>query len=262
MDLTIDRLTVRRGSRTTLADISLEMRDGEVIGLLGPNGAGKSTLLAAIAGMLPPASGHVLIDGRPVHTLSRRTVARRIALLEQHTDAAIPMRALDIVELGLLPHRGTFSRVDTAADARAARDALAAVGAEHLAEREWSQLSGGERQRVGIARALIQRPELLLLDEPTNHLDVGAQLDALRFVAGLGITVVAALHDLNHAAHWCDRVALLAHGRLVAVGEPRTVLTPEVIAKVYGVSSTVLDHPGDGRPVIAFDSASPTGEIS
>ncbi|MDN4475306.1 ABC transporter ATP-binding protein [Demequina sp. SYSU T00192] len=255
MDVTVESLSVTRGHREVLSDVSLSAARGEVVGLLGPNGAGKSTLLAAIAGMLAPAHGSVLLDGRPAHLVPRREVARRVALMEQHPDRDIPLRAIDIVELGLLPFRRPLARGGDAAHRALAHEALAQAGAAHLADRPWTALSGGERQRVSVARALAQSPELLLLDEPTNHLDIRAQLDTLSFVAGLGITVVAALHDLDHAARHCTRVVLLSHGRVVAQGAPADVLTPATIAAVYGVRATVLDHPADGRPVIALDGA-------
>ncbi len=255
MDVSVTGLAVSRGGREVLADVSLEARPGEVIGLLGPNGAGKSTLLSAIAGMLPPTRGVVALDGRPAHRMARREIARHVALLEQQPDREIPLLAGDIVELGLLPFRGRFDRGGSPADAALAAQALATAGAAHLAERPWTQLSGGERQRVSLARALVQRPEVLLLDEPTNHLDVRAQLDTLSFVAGLGITVIAALHDLDHAARLCTRIVLLDRGRVAAAGAPQEVLTPAMLAAVYGVRATVLHHPVDGRPVIALDGA-------
>ena len=251
MELRIDALSVRRGARLAVADVSLTVAPGSRVALLGPNGAGKSTLLAAIAALVPASTGAVTLAGESVHRLPRRHLARRVALLEQHTDAAIPLTAAQIVELGLLPHHRSWSRPDDASAQAGA--ALASVGAGHLAGRAWSELSGGERQRVSVARALAQRPELLLLDEPTNHLDIRAQLETLRLVRDRGITVIAALHDLNHAAAWATHVAVLDRGRLVAHGTPGEVLTPTLIARVYGITATVFDHPRDGRPVLALD---------
>ena len=256
--LVIEHLSVDRGQREVLSEVSMSAARGEVVGLLGPNGAGKSTLLAAIAGMLAPRSGRVLLNSHDVHSMPRREVAKHVALMEQHADRDIPLRAIDIVELGLLPHAGAVR--GHAARTVAAMSALTAAGASHLAARPWGELSGGERQRVSIARALAQHPELLLLDEPTNHLDVRAQLDTLRYVATLDMTVVAALHDLNHAAQHCTHVVLLSHGTVAAQGPPAEVLTPATIAAVYGVGATVLHHPADGRPVIALDAPLPTEE--
>ncbi|WP_062517057.1 ABC transporter ATP-binding protein [Demequina gelatinilytica] len=255
MEVRVESLAATRAHREVLTEVSFTVAPGEIVGLLGPNGAGKSTLLASIAGMLAPARGAVLLDGEPAHRIPRRDIARRVALMEQQPDRDIPLRAADIVELGLLPFRGRFDRGGSAHDASLAREALAAAGAAHVADRPWTELSGGERQRVSLARALVQRPRLLLLDEPTNHLDVRAQLDTLAFVAGLGITAVAALHDLDHAARLCSRIVLLDRGRVAALGTPAEVLAPDVIAAVYGVRATVLTHPEDGRPVIALDGA-------
>lgn len=253
MDLTVDALTVRRGQRTAIDGVSFAAGPGDVVGLVGPNGAGKSTLLGAIAGLLPAAAGRVSLGGRDVHRMHRREVARVVALLEQHTDRAIPLRAIDIVELGLIPHHGMRARADASAHREEARAALRAAGAGHLEHRDWSEVSGGERQRVAVARALAQRPRVLLLDEPTNHLDIRAQLDTLDIVTSLGITVVAALHDLGHAARYCTHVVALDRGRAIAAGPPAEVLTAETIARVFGVAATVLTHPEDGRPLISLD---------
>ena len=153
------------------------------------------------------------------------------------------------MSLGRIPYRSLWG---TDPDEAAVDRALVSAQADHLAHRAWSALSGGERQRVQIARALAQEPELLLLDEPTNHLDVSAQLSLLAFVRDLGTTTVAALHDLNLAAAFCEHVLVLADGHLAAAGHPREVLTPSPAAAVYGVEADVLEHPRTGRPVIAF----------
>ncbi|GIG26238.1 putative F420-0 ABC transporter ATP-binding protein [Cellulomonas denverensis] len=255
MDLSIDGAGVRLGGRWVVDGVDATPPPGALTGLLGPNGAGKSTLLRLIAGLLAPEAGAVLVDGRPVHDLPRRDRARRIALLEQESSSTVPLTVREVVALGRIPFRTLWG-----ADAGAGEDdpverALLATGAAHLADRPWDALSGGERQRVHIARALAQEPELLLLDEPTNHLDVAAQLALLRFVRDLHRTTVAALHDLNLAAAYCDHVLVLSQGVLVAAGDPRDVLTPELVARVYGVPCEVLTHPLTGRPVIAFGDA-------
>ncbi|MEV7972966.1 putative F420-0 ABC transporter ATP-binding protein [Cellulomonas sp. NPDC089187] len=253
MDLSIAGAGVRLGGRWVVDGVTATPPPGALTGLLGPNGAGKSTLLRMIAGLLTPETGTVLIDGADVHDLPRRERARRLALLEQESSSTVPLTVREVVELGRIPYR-TLWGTDTAASDATER-ALVAAGAAHLADRSWDALSGGERQRVHIARALAQEPDLLLLDEPTNHLDVAAQLSLLRFVRDLGWTTVAALHDLNLAAAYCDHVLVLSQGVLVAAGDPRDVLTPELVARVYGVDCEVLTHPGTGRPVIAFGDA-------
>jgi iron complex transport system ATP-binding protein len=249
MDLRIAGVGTRLGGRWVVDGVDATPPPGALTGLLGPNGAGKSTLLRLVAGLLPPEAGAVLVDGVPVHDVPRRERARRIALLEQESSSTVPLTVREVVALGRIPYRTLWG---TDGDDGAVDRALAVADAAHLADRPWSALSGGERQRVHIARALAQEPELLLLDEPTNHLDVSAQLSLLGFVRDLGRTTVAALHDLNLAAAHCAHVLVLSEGRLVAAGDPREVLTADLVRAVYGVEAVVLTHPGTGRPVIAF----------
>ncbi len=250
MDLTITGVGTRLGGRWVVDGVDATPPAGHLTGLLGPNGAGKTTLLRLIAGLLPPEKGAVLVDdGTPVHAIARRTRAQRIALLEQESTSTVPLSVREVVSLGRIPYRSLWgSDPDDAAVDRALRSAQA----DHLADRPWSSLSGGERQRVQIARALAQEPDLLLLDEPTNHLDVSAQLSLLAFVRDLGTTSVAALHDLNLAAAFCEHVLVLADGHLAAAGHPGDVLRPDLLREVYGVEADVLTHPRTGRPVIAF----------
>ena len=254
MDLSIAGVGTRLGGRWVVDGVDATPPPGALTGLLGPNGAGKTTLLRLIAGLLDPEAGAVLLDDVPVHTVPRRERARRVALLEQESSSTVPLTVREVVALGRIPYRTLWG---TDADEPAVDRALAAADAAHLADRAWSALSGGERQRVHIARALAQEPDLLLLDEPTNHLDVSAQLSLLAFVRDLGRTTVAALHDLNLAAAYCAHVLVLAEGRLVAAGDPRDVLTADLVRAVYGVDCAVLTHPGTGRPVIAFGDPAP-----
>ncbi len=244
------------GAALIVDGVDCTMPEGAMTGLLGPNGAGKTSLLRILAGIVSPQAGVVLADGTDVHALGRRDRARRIALLEQEADATVPLTVLDVVLLGRIPHRpgwAGWSATGDAEDRRIGLAALATTGMVDLADRTWATLSGGERQRVQIARALAQQPQLLLLDEPTNHLDVSSQLHLLGFVRRLGLTTVAALHDLNLAAAYCDQVVVLSHGRVVTAGPPQTVLVPDLVRDVYGVRAHVLTHPTTGRPVIAFD---------
>lgn len=236
-----------------LQGISAALPPGTVTGLLGPNGAGKSSLLRIIAGIDRADAGTVTLDGAVVGLLRRREAARRIALLEQNVAPSVDLSVREVVLLGRIPHRsrllGSFGGDD---DLHVATAALAMVAAGDLLERRWHSLSGGQQQRVQIARALAQRPSLLLLDEPTNHLDVSAQLSLLHQVRGLGLTSVLALHDLNLAAGYCDRIVLLQRGRLAAFGTPAEVLRPDIIHRVYGVDCDIVPHPRTGRPVIVF----------
>ncbi|WP_258726629.1 ABC transporter ATP-binding protein [Cellulomonas sp. NS3] len=283
MELTLTGVRTRLGGRWVVDGIDATPPPGRLTGLLGPNGAGKTTLLRLVAGLLVPEGGAVLVDPGadagadahagvattptgpatpdrtaarvPVHELPRRARAQRIALLEQESSSTVPLSVHDVVALGRIPYRTVWG---TDPDPAAVTRALEHARAGHLAERPWSSLSGGERQRVHVARALAQEPELLLLDEPTNHLDVSTQLSLLAFVRDLGTTTVAALHDLNLAAAFCEHVLVLSGGRLAAAGHPRDVLRPALLREVYGVDCDVLTHPRTGRPVIAF--AEPTSE--
>lgn len=247
--------------RLILDGVDCTAPSGAVTGLLGPNGSGKSTLLRVIAAVQPAGSGTgelgVRFGGEDLAALSRRRRARVLALVEQDATTDLPVSVLDAVLLGRIPHRSLLAG-DSAADRDVAERALATAGALELAGRAVATLSGGERQRVHMARALAQQPRLLLLDEPTNHLDIAAQLHAMRVLSSLaddGVTVLAALHDLNLAAATCDHVVLLSGGRVAAAGAVADVLVPAVIEPVYGVRCEVLTHPRTGRPVLTFEPA-------
>ncbi|WP_229663062.1 ABC transporter ATP-binding protein [Microbacterium album] len=231
--------------------MEIEAQPARLLGLLGPNGAGKTTLLRALAGVRRPDSGEVTLDGLPVHAARRRAVARRMALVEQHHDLHTDLLVADIVMLGRTPYRRAFSAASER-DREVVEAALARVGVAELASRRWSTLSGGERQRVHIARALAQEPEVMLLDEPTNHLDIRFQLEVLALLRGLGITVVAALHDLNLAARFCHDVAVLESGRLVAAGPVQEVLDADLIERVYAVRAVVERSPHTGAATATF----------
>ncbi|MHA7132672.1 putative F420-0 ABC transporter ATP-binding protein [Oerskovia turbata] len=252
--LDASRVSWSAGSRLILDGVDATAPSGAVTGLLGPNGSGKSTLLRAIAATQVPDAGEIRFGGEDLLGMARRRRARKLALVEQDASTDLPISVLDAVLLGRIPHRSLLAG-DTDADRAVAREALARAGVEDLADRSLATLSGGERQRVHMARALAQEPALLLLDEPTNHLDIAAQLAAmtvLRKLAADGVTVLAALHDLNLAAASCDHVVVLSGGRVVAAGPVREVLVPDVIEPVYGVRCDVLTHPRTGRPVLVF----------
>ncbi|WP_030322872.1 ABC transporter ATP-binding protein [Streptomyces sp. NRRL B-3229] len=244
-----DRVVRRLADTVVVDDVTLTLRPGETVGLLGPNGSGKSTLLKLLAGVLAPTTGVVTLDGRPLPEVGRRVTARRIATVEQHADTRTELTVQDVVALGRIPHRRAWTP-PTAADAAAVTEALARTGLTDRADQSWHTLSGGERQRAQIARALAQQPRELLLDEPTNHLDIQHQLDLLTLVVSLPVTTVIALHDLNLAAMYCDRLLVLREGRAVAEGTPAEVLTPALIEQVYGVRAEVTHDPG--HPAIRF----------
>lgn len=248
MTLRADRVSRRADGRLILDGVTLAPEEGSTVGLLGPNGSGKSTLLRLLAGLLEPSAGVITLDGRAVSGLPRREIARRLAVVEQQSDTQVELTVQDVVRLGRVPHRRAWTPA-SAQDERAVRAALERTGLTDRADRLWHTLSGGERQRVQIARALAQEPRELLLDEPTNHLDIHHQLDLLTLVTELPVTTVVALHDLNLAAMYCDRLVVLHEGRTVTVGTPAEVLTEELIAKVYGVRAVIS---GGERPHVRF----------
>ncbi len=258
-DLTVERVTVRVDGTLIIDGVDCVAPAGAVTALLGPNGAGKSTLLHALAGVLPvaaPPGGESAIrfGGADLLAMPRRTRARTLALVEQDASTELSLSVAEVVALGRIPHQGPFAD-ESAHDRTIARDALAAVGMTDFADRDVTGLSGGERQRVLLARALAQEPRLLLLDEPTNHLDIAAQLTTLallRRLAGSGVTVLAALHDLTLAAGHSDHLIVLAGGRVVAAGPTVETLTSELIGEVYGVAADILQNPRTGRPVVAL----------
>jgi iron complex transport system ATP-binding protein len=225
--------------REVLRGLDLAVGEGELVALLGPNGSGKTTLLRAVAGTLPRDAGRVAIFGRDLEAWSRIALARRVAVLPQSLVLPDGFRVAELVEMGRAPHATRWFGA-SAEDADAVELALADAGALDLAERQADELSGGERQRVLVAMALAQQPELLLLDEPTLHLDIGHQASLLATVAHLrarrGLTVLAVFHDLNLAAAYAPRVAVLDAGRVVADGDPASILGPELVRRVFGVA--------------------------
>ncbi|WP_336714486.1 ABC transporter ATP-binding protein [Arthrobacter sp. USHLN218] len=261
-------LEFRAGGTLILDGVDCTVPAGSVTGLLGPNGAGKTSLLQLLAAVAAPQAGTVLLDGADLHRLPRRERARRLAFVEQSAATDLPLTVLDVVLLGRMPYRSLLAGTGSE-DLRVAGRSLGSVGMEAFAGRRYSTLSGGERQRVQLAKALAQEPEVLLLDEPTNHLDVSAQLstmDLVRNLAAEGVGALAALHDINIAAAYCDHLIVLHRGRVAAAGPPGDVLTPALIRRIYGVDAVVLDHPLTGRPLVAFsplpEAAAPAPSIS
>ncbi|MBT2382416.1 ABC transporter ATP-binding protein [Streptomyces sp. ISL-11] len=252
MRVEIEDVAVDVAGTRLLADIALEAGSGTFVGLIGPNGSGKSTLLRCVYRALRPSAGVVRLGGDDLRALSPREGARRLAALPQESASEFDFTAGEVVAMGRLPHQSGAGRA-TARDAEICAAALERVGGAHLAGRSFPTLSGGEKQRVLIARALAQEPSVLVLDEPTNHLDIAQQLDVLALVRGAGLTVLAALHDLNLAATHCDVLYVLAGGRVVASGPPADVLTAELLAGVFGVRAHRVPHPESGAPRLLFD---------
>ena len=232
-------------------NVSLRVAPGRVHGIVGPNGSGKSSLLKLLVRLHKPTAGRVRLEGQDIWHMDARRFAQQVAVMGQDSAAAFDGSVRETVMLGRMPHQSRWAAT-TDTDRAVLAQCLAQVGATHLANARLSVLSGGERQRVLLARALAQGPQLLVLDEPTNHLDIRYQLELMRLVTGLGLTVVVVLHDLNIAAQFCDRIALMAAGHVVAEGAPADVLTAERIEAVFGVRAEVDRHPANGRLRIAW----------
>lgn len=247
------------GGKLIVDGVSLEVAPNRVLGLIGPNGSGKSSLLRLLCRLRKVSSGVVTLDGRDIGDLGRRDLSRRLAFVEQQAATEVALTVCDVVRLGRTPHRAAFAAW-SARDEAAVEAALARVGLTERHDQFWHTLSGGERQRVHIARALAQEPRELILDEPTNHLDIQHQLGILALVRRLGLTCIVALHDLNLAALFCDRIGVLSDGRLVACGPPDEVLTPALIRAVFGVEVAIREG-AQGRRYIDYvlDEALPDG---
>ncbi len=236
--LEIADLSVRRGARTVLHGVSLNIGPSERVALVGPNAAGKSTLLAAVAGLLKPLAGSIAFAGSPLGTFSGREIARRIALVVALQEGAPRISVRESAELGRYPHTGPFEGL-AGHDQEAVARALRETGLELLADRPLGSLSAGERQRALIARALAQEPKLLLLDEPSAHLDIGHGLDLfslLTTIAAGGVAIVAVIHDLVAAAQWATRMVVLEEGRIVDDGPPTQVMKGRALGQAFGVS--------------------------
>ena len=253
MRVRVEGVVVRIDGTTIVDGVDLLAEPGQMIGLIGPNGSGKSTVLRTIYRALRPAAGIVQLDDDSVWQLSARQSAQRSAVVAQESSADFDLSVTEVVAMGRSPHKRLLER-DTTADARIIEDALDRVEMTGFGHRLFSTLSGGEKQRVLVARALAQQTSVLILDEVTNHLDIHAQLSLMELVRGLGVTVIAALHDLNLAASYCDAVCLLDHGSVVAAGPVADVMTPPLLAAVFGVRAHCGVHPISGRLLLTFGS--------
>jgi iron complex transport system ATP-binding protein len=252
----VDDLTVSFGDVPVVAGVDLQVDRGELVGLVGPNGAGKTTVIRAIKGTLTPDSGTVRLAGDPAATLSAREAGRRVASVPQETGLAFDFRVRHVVEMGRTPHLGRFDG-HGADDDRAVREAMAAAGVARFADRSVTEVSGGERQRVLLARALAQGTPALLLDEPTASLDANHAVRTLELVRDLvddGRGALAAIHDLDMAARYCDRIVVLANGGVHAAGPPGEVLTADALRAAFDAEAFVGRNPATGTPAVtAFD---------
>lgn len=243
--------------QAVLRDISLRAAPGELVGLIGPNGSGKSTVIKALSRVIRPLSGRILLDGRDVSGISRRDLACLVGVVPQMPLLPSSFTAFEIVLMGRNPHLGIFQS-EGQRDRAIARQAMEKTATSLLADRRINELSGGEIQCLMIARVLVQETRAILLDEPTANLDIGRQVEILDLIKGLctgnDMTVLAALHDLNLAAQYCDRLFLINEGRLHAEGTPAEVITDENIRQVYGAGNCVYPHPVNGLPAVLINA--------
>ncbi|MBS5281759.1 MAG: ABC transporter ATP-binding protein [Butyricicoccus pullicaecorum] len=250
MEIRTDALHAMLGGTEILHGLDFTAGDRSLVGVIGPNGSGKSTLLKCIYRVLKPSEGAVFVDGQPLSEYRVRDSAKKIAVLAQHNFYNFEFTVQDVVLMGRAPHKRALER-DSAADFKIVHEAMERVGVAPLRDRLFSTLSGGEQQRVLLARALAQQTPCLILDEPTNHLDIKYQLELLDLVRSLDRTVIAAIHDLNIAAMYCDTIFVMQSGRIVAAGAPRDVLTRSLIRSVYEVDADVFTD-SDGLLRVLF----------
>lgn len=249
--LHVSDLSWHSGGKAILSNINFSLEAGQFVGIIGANGAGKSSLLRCIYRYIKPSQGQVLFNGEDIWQLSARASATSMAVVLQETPHHFELNLLDIVSMGLTPHKKLFS-FNSRDDHRRIHQALEQVGLYDLRFQAFEHLSGGEKQRALIARAIVQQPQLLIMDEPTNHLDVHYQIEVLELARSLGITVLVSIHDLNLASAFCDQLLLLDKGRLIQQGSPHEVLTQQQIQQVFKVKTRVAPHAQHGCPHITY----------
>ena len=238
MNISAKDIHLSYGEKEILKGVDIHSEIGEFVGLIGPNGSGKSTLLKCIYRILKPNAGQVFLDEEELRAMSIKESARKMGVVAQHNYYNFEFTVREVVMMGRAPHKKALER-DNAKDYEIVEEALKTVGMEGFAQRSFSTLSGGEQQIVILARALAQQTPCLILDEPTNHLDITHQLQLMRIVKNLSATVISAIHDLNIAAMFCDRIYALKEGRIIAQGTPREVLTEDFIRQVYQVDAEI-----------------------
>lgn len=251
MRMQIKELTFSYGEKQAIHNITIGVAEGEFVGLIGPNGSGKSTVLKNVYRGLIPDSGTITLDEENLLTMPYKKSALKMAVVGQENEVPFDFLVEEIVAMGRSPHKKLFD-VDDAHDKEMVYHALEHLGMQDMAKRNYSSLSGGEKQRVIIARAVAQESNFFILDEPTNHLDISYQIQIFDFIKRLKVTVLSAIHDLNMAALYCDRLYVLKEGKIILEGTPEDVLTAETIYQVYGVQSSVIKHPVTGKMSITY----------
>ncbi|CUX21391.1 ABC transporter ATP-binding protein [Clostridium sp. C105KSO13] len=251
MKLNVNNITFSYGEKEAVDSISLYVNKGEFVGVIGPNGSGKSTLLKNIYRALTPNEGTAVLDNEDLFSMSHKRAALKMGVVGQENEVPFDFTVEEIAAMGRTPHKKLFE-IDNEYDRKITNHALEHVGMESMARRSYRQLSGGEKQRVIIARVIAQESDFLILDEPTNHLDISYQMQVFDFVKRLEVTVLSAIHDLNMAALYCDRIYVLKDGKIVLEGTPEEVLTPKNIYEIYGVHCDTSIHPLTGKVSITF----------
>ncbi len=252
MRMQIEGLTFSYNSEYNAVDhVSIQVNEGEFVGLIGPNGSGKSTVLKSAYRALTPKRGTITLDGENLLTMTYKKSARKMAVVGQENDVPFDFLVEEMVAMGRSPYKKLFD-VDNAHDKQMVYHALEHLGMEEMAKRNYLHLSGGEKQRVLLARAIAQESDFFILDEPTNHLDISYQVQIFDFIKRLKVTVLSAIHDLNMAALYCDRIYVLKAGKIVLAGTPEEVFTPTNIYDVFGVRSAVEKHPVTGKVAITY----------
>jgi len=253
MTLEVRQVSYSIQDQRILHEVSMQIREQQFVGLIGPNGSGKSTLLKNMYRLLKPENGTVLLNEQDIFKQSSKNIAKNLAVVSQETPVLFDFTVHDLVSMGRTPHKKLLE-LDQERDFQIVKDALNQTGITHLEKRSFSSLSGGEKKRVMVARALAQQAQILILDEPTNHLDIQHQLQLMDLIQTLHLTVVAALHDLNIAAMYCDQIYVLQQGQIVCSGTPEEVLTPALLQDVFGVYADIQTHPITGKPYLTYVS--------
>ena len=245
MNITAENIKMKIGDNEILKGVSIDSKNREFVGIIGPNGSGKSTLLKSIYRILKPNDGCIKLDDMDISKMSIKESAKKMAVVSQHNYYNFDFTVKEVVSMGRSPHKKNLER-DNIEDFEIVKESLQKVGMSEFSNRSFSTLSGGEQQRVILARALAQQTPCLILDEPTNHLDIKYQLSLLNIVKDLDLTIVAAIHDLNIAAMYCDRLFVMKNGKIVGSGTPQEVLTKEFIKEIYDIDVEIVnDSKGD-----------------
>ena len=239
MNITAENIKMKIGDNEILKGVSIDSKNREFVGIIGPNGSGKSTLLKSIYRILKPNDGCIKLDDMDISKMSIKESAKKMAVVSQHNYYNFDFTVKEVVAMGRSPHKKNLER-DNIEDFEIVKESLQKVGMSEFSNRSFSTLSGGEQQRVILARALAQKTPCLILDEPTNHLDIKYQLSLLNIVKSLDLTVISAIHDLNIASMYCDRLFVMKDGQIVASGTPQDILTKELIKEIYEIDVEII----------------------